>query len=505
MKYFLCFIFVICLSGQVMAKTIDSHIAGHWYPSDPEKLRKQIKSFVDNSDAKIIKGVNGLILPHAGYKYSGRIAGAAIKQIMGKKFKRVIILGPSHRHPITDKICIPDVKFFNTPLGKVQVDSETVAALRKNEFVEIDKAPHEVDHSIHIELPMLQYALKDFKLVPILVGRLSWDTVVKVAQEMIKVADKDTLLVFSADFTHYGKRFNYTPFGNDFLTRRRIKQLDLTAFTFLEERDGEGLIGFIERTGATICGRDTLAVAAQMMGSNTNLSMLSYGTSAEVSGSLECCVSYISAAFSGGWKVPNKKIDPPESIQDIMISDKEKIMLLGLARQAIGFSLEKNHSPTLEDLNFTPTSKLKEKRAVFVTIRQNDKLKGCMGELYPTRPLYASVVHQAINAAFLDSRFLPLTRTSQEGYIIEISILTAPQVINSWKKIELGKDGIILKKNNRRSVFLPQVPIEQGWDLPETLTHLSMKAGLPPYSWKKNTTFEVFQTIRFRDKTGDVE
>ncbi|MCP3966311.1 MAG: AmmeMemoRadiSam system protein B [Lentisphaerae bacterium] len=505
MKYFLYTLLTLCLCGQLAAKTINSSIAGKWYPSDPKVLTKQIKSFVDNADVRVYKNVNGLLLPHAGYKYSGGIAGAGIRQIMGKKYKRVIVLGPSHHHPIMNKICIPDVKFFKTPLGTISVDTEVISKLRKYKFVEVDKSPHMVDHSIQIELPMLQYALKDFKLVPILVGRITWPTVCKIAQALLKVADKDTLVVFSADFTHYGKRFGFIPYGVDFLTRRRIKQLDLTAFRFIEEKDGEGLLGFIDNTGATICGRDTLAIAAQMMDKDSNVKMLAYGTSAEVTGTISCSVSYITAAFLDGWKDLNKVPDPPESIQDIQISDQEKAMLLGLAREAIGFSLEKNHSPKLEDLNFKPTAELKEKRAVFITIRQNGQLKGCMGELYPTRPLYAAVVHQAINAAFLDSRFLPLTRTSQEGYTIEIAILTQPHIVDNWKKIKIGTDGIILKKGHRRAVFLPQVAKEQGWDLEETLTHLSMKAGLPPYSWKTNTSFEVFQTIRFAEKSGAIE
>jgi AmmeMemoRadiSam system protein A len=118
----------------------------------------------------------------------------------------------------------------------------------------------------------------------------------------------------------------------------------------------------------------------------------------------------------------------------------------------------------------------------------------------PRQALYKSVIANAINAAVNDWRFTPVTTDELSSIKIEISALTVPQPIISYNLIRLGTDGVILKKDSYSALFLPQVAPEQKWILEETLTHLSLKAGLPSDGWKKGATFEVFQAEVFGEE-----
>lgn len=141
---------------------------------------------------------------------------------------------------------------------------------------------------------------------------------------------------------------------------------------------------------------------------------------------------------------------------------------------------------------------LKAKQSCFVTLHtRNGQLRGCIGNMMAFEPLYDNIIHNAINSAFKDPRFIPLSTVKEvDNLKIEISILTPTVKAKSYKDIVLGKHGIYLTCAGHSSVFLPQVAPEQGWTLEETLTHLSMKAGLDPDTWKSSEAkFEVFEAI----------
>jgi len=137
---------------------------------------------------------------------------------------------------------------------------------------------------------------------------------------------------------------------------------------------------------------------------------------------------------------------------------------------------------------------------VFVTLEENSQLRGCIGDILPHRPLYESVINNAINAGVNDWRFNPVTRPECDKLTFEISVLTEPKPVPSVKDIRIGIDGVILKKQGRSAVFLPQVAPEQGWDVSQMLTHLSLKAGLPEDAWKEGATFLTFQAVVFSEK-----
>ena len=155
--------------------------------------------------------------------------------------------------------------------------------------------------------------------------------------------------------------------------------------------------------------------------------------------------------------------------------------------------------PTPEELDIKITPNMRQQMGVFVTLHEDGMLRGCVGEITPTRPLYVAVMHQAVNAALRDNRFPQVKMEEIPNLEFEISALTPPKPVSSYKNIVIGRDGMTITKDGRSAVFLPQVAPEQGWDLAQTLTHLSQKAWLPANAWKDGAKFTIFQAIVFKE------
>ncbi len=465
---------------------LHSRLAGSWYPANADALKKQLKAYADNAEAPRHKHVRALLLPHAGYRFSGQTAAHAVKQIAGRKYSRVIVAGPTHRVAMRNRISVPAVTHYSTPLGGVELDRQVLLKLLAEDFCRSIPQAHATEHSVQIQLPLLQHALDGFKLVPIVVGQLDAATAGKVAAAIRPFADDDTLLVFSSDFTHYGPNFNYTPFRDNI--PENLKKLDLGAFSEIEKKDLNGFYGYIAKHKATICGRHAIGVLLALMPEDAKVHRLHYDTSGRILDDFKNSVSYISAAVT--WT---------SRLQEDPLTAEEKQVLLKLARQTLEYRFREGKSPDLDDLNVKLTPTLKQKTGVFVTLHKNKKLRGCIGFISPDHPTAEGVVANALNAAFRDPRFPAVKAAELPQLHIEVSVLTPPRPVNSHEDIVIGRHGIILKQGFRRAVFLPQVAPEQGWDLETTLAHLARKAGLPKDGWRKGAKFEVFEAIVFAE------
>ncbi|MCF7838797.1 MAG: AmmeMemoRadiSam system protein A [Candidatus Marinimicrobia bacterium] len=192
------------------------------------------------------------------------------------------------------------------------------------------------------------------------------------------------------------------------------------------------------------------------------------------------------------------RADKTERIE-VGLSERERARLLALARAAALYFARNRRVPSIAELGFTPTPAESLVQGAFVTLYRDGRLRGCVGEIMPQRPLCEAVLGQAVNPAFHDGRFMPCTAPELKEVSVEISALSPPCEVTDYSAIALGRHGIVLSKSGRSAVFLPQVPGEQGWDLPCTLTHLARKAGLPPDAWKINAHFQVFEATVFRD------
>lgn len=467
---------------------LKSELAGTWYTDSPTHLAREIDAYLEAASPKPVDDVMALILPHAGYRYSGMVAARGVKLIEGKSYNRVVVMGPSHRMPLLGAVSIPDVSHIETPLGLIEIDRETVSNLWKNEAFQSHAHAHRNEHSVQIELPFLQQALGDFKLVPIVCGELDAANARTIANALLENIDAETLVVVSSDFTHYGRSFDYVPFEKDI--QHNLESLDLGAFKQVESKNLPGFLQYVQYTGATICGRSPIAVLLAMLPEEAKVQLLKYDTSGNLTGDWSHSVSYVSAAVSGQWK----SVDgASSSVAAEGFSNSEKVQLLALARHTIAERLKKDEP----DLGLEPTPAMQEVMGVFVTLHKHGQLRGCIGEIFPRRKLYDAVAEQAANAAFHDPRF-PRLREDELGEInIEISALTPPHRIASLEEIEIGTHGIVLYKGMQSAVFLPQVAPEQGWGLEETLAHLAQKAGLASNDWESGCEFHVFEAMVF--------
>jgi hypothetical protein len=479
-------------------KVLASPLAGQWYEADPEKLKAEIDGYLAKAEAPALDPVQALILPHAGYKYSGQIAACGIKTIAGKKFSRVVVMGPSHHFPLENFASVPaGYTHYSTPLGELPIDTQFIAALKQHPQFKTVHGALEQEHSVQIEVPLLHRALGEFQLVPIVVGQLDKDAAQSMAQVLRGLVDAETLVVASSDFTHYGADYDYVPFKDNVLDN--LKKLDMGAWDYIEKKNYNGFIDYVDQTRDTICGRAPIAVLLAMLPGASQPHLVKYDTSGNLTNDTTRSVSYLSIAFTGKWE----KAAPPAPAATAAtqtLSDEDKAQLLALARARLETYVKTQREADPDELGIKITPGMSQVMGAFVTLKEKGELRGCIGEIFPRRPLYKAVMDHAINSGVKDHRFSPVSPKELPLLEYEISALTEPRPIPAYTDIVLGKHGMVIEKDGRTAVFLPQVAPEQGWTLDETLTQLSRKAGLPADAWKSGASWTVFEAIVFNEK-----
>jgi len=481
---------------QTPKSVLESSLAGTWYPADKQAIRKQLEAFAEKAKPEHLDNVIALILPHAGYQYSGATATAGVGALGKRTYRRVIVMGPSHRWPMENIMSVPNVTHYATPLGEVPLDRDFIAKLEKHSFFQTILPAHQYEHSVQIELPLLQFSLKDdFRLVPVVVGQLDDKTIEKTAAVLKSLIDEETLVVASSDFTHYGPNFQYVPFREN--VSEKLKELDMGAYEFIAKRNVAGFLKYCREKNNHICGNVPIAILLSMLPAGAGVNLIQYDTSGNVTGDYTNSVSYLAAAFTGEWSKGTQVI--PDSIETTL-SEEDKHQLLKLARASFTYYVNHGKTAAPEQLSVTVSEAMKQVRASFVTLKKDHALRGCIGEIYPSQPLFKSVLTNAVKSAVADHRFRPVGIEECAELTVEISALTPPRTVSGYQDIIIGKHGIVLSKSGQSAVFLPQVAPEQGWDVPQTLRQLSLKAGLPEDAWKENTQFMVFEAIVFGEK-----
>ena len=507
-------------SGNAQRHVHSSLLPGSWYPGEPQELRRVLRDCLDKS--KTLPSIRAerlaaLVVPHAGYLYSGPTAASGYRILGERKPRRVVLLGPSHSQAFRG-VCLSRYDFFETPLGQIPVDMEGTRRLRSCPLVQVSDEPHRREHSVDIQLPFLQEVLGDypFTIVPVLVGSLEEEDFPLLAASLRELLDDGTVVVISCDFTHYGPRYGYVPFQLDQQIAERLRRLDDGACKPILQLDRKGFLAYRRETGVTICGDAPIGMLLELLPKDSQGHLVSYTTSGQVTGDFENSVSYACLAFlrgSPGGSHPGesepkqpevmKKDRQPlqERSQDgAPLSVSERATLLRLARDTLESYVRQGRTPDPLSGTYQMTSRLEEKRGAFVTLKRHEELRGCIGYILPHEPLYRVVQENTVNAAIRDSRFAPVQADELSSIVIEISVLSPPRPVPSYTDILLGSHGIILKKGSSQAVFLPQVAPEQGWDLTETLRHLSLKAGLSRDAWRHpDTAFSVFTAEVFEE------
>jgi len=458
--------------------------AGSWYSGTEKELMAEVDGYL--AQASLVGATDqprpvALIAPHAGYKAAGTVTAYAYKAVQGIPYERVVVLALSHGYPFQG-VSIDDVDSYTTPLGTVPLDIETCKKLREHPLVRYVPEANAQEHSLEIQIPFLQRALGHFKLITITVGDMKDTDFKEVANLLKPLADEKTLFVASSDFTHFGPRFQYVPFRDNF--QKNIALLDKSAINAIIHLDVEGFNRVLEETQATICGRNPIRLLLMSLPANSEGCLVKYDTSGRIFGDPSNSVSYAAIVFRA---YPD------------YLNETEQKTLLKFARDTIAAHLKGQPLPKIPPEQLT--ERLRKPKGAFVTIHLKEpyQLRGCIGSVYPSRPLYEDVQENAINASTRDPRFRPMTPDELDKVQIEISVLSEMKTVNNYKDIVLGTHGIVLKKGMNRALFLPQVPWEVGWEIEETLSHLSQKAGLSADAWKEGATFEVFTAQVFHE------
>lgn len=449
-------------------------LAGRWYAGEREQLQLRVNVFCKSAaDAKLHRRICAIIAPHAAYVWSGRVAGHAYRQMKRGSVRRVIILAPSHYSGFRG-FSILDVDAWRTPLGDVAVDTMVCRMLRAHKLHVTNDSWHKQEHSLEIQLPFLQRAVGNFKLVPILVGQITAADVETIAAAIRPHVTDRTLVVVSSDFTHYGPNFRYVPFKENLA--ENIRALDMAAVDLILKKDFAGYMAYLKKTRVTICGRYPIAIMLKLLPKDARGKLLKYDTSGRMSGDYANSVSYVAAAFTSGAKSAGG------------LSVAEQKILLQIARATLDTQIKSGRIPTRFS-KLTPA--LKAKSGVFVTLKKQGRLRGCIGKIgYPEAanqlpPLHECVRTMTVQAATGDPRF-PAVKASELKHIyIEISVMTIAREVGGWEDFQVGRDGIIIRKGWKSAVFLPQVAPEQGWSRAMTLNQLCRKAGLAADEWRK--------------------
>ncbi len=281
-------------------KTLGPAVAGTWYPSAAGKLERQVDELLGEPRAPAgdppSTRLAGLISPHAGFIYSGAVAGRGFARLHDRSLRRVLLMGPSH-YASFQGACLPAADAFRTPLGSVPLDRETIELAGRQPGFRIDDGPFGPEHCLEAELPFLQRALAPgWSLVPVLLGGGSPDRDIdRIVDALAPLLDSRTLVVVSSDFTHYGPGFGFVPFRE--LVPERLRQLDMGAIERILELDREGFDRYVAETGATICGRVAIDVLLGLLGAETRAELVAYDTSGRMTGDWNHSVSYASISF----------------------------------------------------------------------------------------------------------------------------------------------------------------------------------------------------------------
>jgi len=425
-------------------------VAGQFYPGEPSQLKSMIEKLVDKQADK--EEVIGVVLPHAGYPYSGPVAGAAISRI---KFKDTfIIMGPSHSG-IGKPLSIMTEGKWKTPLGEVEIDSELAGKiLAVSNKLHEDSSAHEHEHSIEVQIPFLQYFKKDIKIVPIILGYASDDdykeTGVEIAKA-IKELKKEAIIIASGDMTHYESQ--------ESAQRKDDKAIE--SILSLDENELSRLYNKLNISMCLFPPAMALISAAKEMGA-THAELVKYQTSGDITGDYSAVVGYAGIMI--------KKASP----------------LVDLARRTVETYVRKGK--TIKPKVLVP--EMQGKAGVFVSIKKQGDLRGCIGTFEPhSKNVAEEIISNAIGSATRDPRFPPVSPDELGSLSYSIDVLTEPEQVESKDRLDPRKYGVIVQSGYRRGLLLPD--LEGVDDADYQIAICRQKAGIAPDEPVQLYRFEV--------------
>ena len=470
--------------------------AGRFYDGNPQSLSHEVDSFLTlHANDKQYDHVAAIIVPHAGYYFSGNVAATAYMSLpKDKQYKRIFLLGPSHHEWLDGASVNTEADYYETPLGQVKVDREMALLLTSNADSVFSYQPkaHDREHCLEVQLPFLQRRFKEVPpIVPIIISTNDFRKLKQIAETLKPYFTDENLFIVSSDFSHYPSYEDACQV--DAKTGKAVESGDVGQFIAVLE--GNAKSG-IRNLATSACGELAIATLMLMMDNRYEVKHLLYQNSGDIDDHDHSrVVGYHAFAILRGAE------------KEFSLTDEDKSILKKIAYDSIKDSLDgkrishpsplTSHPSPLTSHPSPLTSHLLFKCGAFVSLHKQGRLRGCIGHFGEDIPLYEIVAEMARAAAFEDPRFQPLSRDELDDLDIEISVLTPMRRIQSLDEFELHRHGIYIKKGYRSGTFLPQVADEVNWTKEEFVGHCSQdKAGLGWDGWRDAELY-VYEAIVF--------
>lgn len=456
------------------------YAAGKFFAGNARELTADLNDLFEKAELKKHDNVQAIIVPHAGYQYSGTVAASGYQQLdPNKKFDNIFIIASSHT-AYYEGASIYNKGNYETPLGTVEVDYTLADKLihDKEVFTYQEKA-HLTEHSLEVQLPLLQHHFKQaFKIIPIVIGTQEPSACAKIANALKPYFNAKNLFVISTDFSHF-------PAYDDACTvdaNTAEAVVSNSKKEFLEVMKKNEAAGIPELATA-MCGWTSVLTLLNLTEDKPGYKYhkIQYQNSGDSDHfpDKSRVVGYYSLAITND----SASLPEPEK-EGFVLSKKDEADLLGIARLSMEEYVRDANKPKLDTSGYSENIKLP--CGAFVTLMKEGELRGCIGSFEPSEPLYSVVQQMAVAASTRDHRFSKVKEDEFDKIDLEISVLTPMKKIRSIDEIVLGKHGIYIKKGSSSGTFLPQVATETGWTLEEFLGHCARdKARIGWEGWKE--------------------
>ena len=494
------FLFTSCRAtetGYLDAGIRNAAVSGKFYPGNDDLLSAGIDFLMGDAVEPIVNDPVGLIVPHAGYIYSGQIAADAYNQARNSEYDLIVILGTNHTTAGFNGVSIFTGSGYKTPLGIASIDQEIASKLiNSNPSILFEPKVHRREHSVEVQVPFIQRLFPGVPILPVVIGYPDPSLCSMFAKQLDKATGgKSILVVASSDLSHYPDYDVACSADLDLLNK--IVQGNISdVHSHVKTTESKHITGL----STCACGLGpimTIMEFADLRGVS-HRTLVSYANSGDATiGDDSRVVGYGAIAFSVSGSTSNTDYTSNLEAAPLTfpLNSEQQDQLLSIARKSVLWYLESTLLPLPR--NIDPA--LNTPCGAFVTINKNHRLRGCIGHMAEDIPLARTVGKMALQAAFNDHRFQPVSAHEIEDLEFEISVLTPYQEIKDISDFEVGRDGIVIRKSGKSAVYLPQVAPEQGWDREETLYHLCKKAGLPGDAWKMDAKLFTFTANVFHE------
>ena len=466
------------LTAQDIPNVREPVAAGKFYSADKIELTRDLIFFFKQAKKSVIGStVRAIIVPHAGYIFSGKTAAAAFATINKDCiYENIFLIGSSHVMSF-DGASVYDIGNYVTPLGKTSVNKDLANKLKaKNDVFNFPATAHEQEHSLEVIIPFIQhYFTKTPQIIPIVLGTNETSTVKKIAEAFEPYFTSENFFIVSSDFSHYPTYDDAVAIDN--YTATSIISGDPQKFLkTLKDNSEQHLEGML----TSMCGWTSALTLLFLSENDKNLEykLIDYSNSGNSEyGDKKRVVGYNAIAL---YEKENRK--STGTSLSFSFNEHEQKTMFKIAKNSISSKFKGTKAPYQED---TLPENLKQNFGAFITIKKAGQLRGCIGKFISSESLHKVISYSAFASAFEDPRFPPLTENEFAEIELGITVLGPLKRISDPNDIIIGKHGIYIKKDFRSGTLLPQVAVEQGWNVEQFLGYTSAeKAGLGWDGWK---------------------